>query len=259
MQLYARDAEGNMVHSSQATRGLNYCCMECASPVRIRYIEGRKPHFFHLSLHKQCRLAAKSASHIAIQCAIQRAIGSGNCLMELPFKEIGRIADLAWESAKIVIEVQCSPISVEEVRGRISDYESLGWQVVWVLLEKTFFYSGPVTNYLQDRCHYYAEVDASICRIYDRVPGRRFFVDLATLRSREVLAGPFRYPRLAWQLSAVGDVLWQLEQGVISEDEMRQGPTLTASLSLGQHLLIITTRPLSWLRSFWYLIIERSC
>jgi competence CoiA-like predicted nuclease len=43
-----------------------------------------------------------------------------------------RRADCLDEQRKLVIEVQCSPLSVEEFNARNRDYARLGYKVVWV-------------------------------------------------------------------------------------------------------------------------------
>jgi competence protein CoiA len=58
--------------------------------------------------------------------------------LEVPFTTIQRIADVAWPSRKWVFEVQCSPISLEEVQARCADYARLGYAVLWILHERCF-------------------------------------------------------------------------------------------------------------------------
>jgi competence protein CoiA len=58
--------------------------------------------------------------------------------LERPFIQINRVADACWEREKIVFEVQCSPITEVEVEGRMRDYRSIGYDVVWLLDDKRY-------------------------------------------------------------------------------------------------------------------------
>lgn len=58
--------------------------------------------------------------------------------LELRFPTISRIADAAWEKEKIVFEIQCSPITAEELKSRNQDYKSLGWTPIWIFHEDRY-------------------------------------------------------------------------------------------------------------------------
>lgn len=138
MQLFALDSQYQLTAASKARKQQNYTCLECQGPVRLRSGLHRQAHFFHLKPSLTCRLSAKSMAHLQVQCYLQKALPPGDCQLEMRFPSIGRIADAAWISKKIIFEVQCSPISAEEVRGRLSDYASVGYQVVWILHDKLY-------------------------------------------------------------------------------------------------------------------------
>ena len=78
----------------------------------------------------------KSVAHSKIQLHLKSLIPEA--LLEKSFPSIGRIADVVWEEKKIVFEIQCSPISKEEVESRCLDYEGLGYTPVWILYSKRF-------------------------------------------------------------------------------------------------------------------------
>lgn len=78
----------------------------------------------------------KSLPHLLLQLHIKCAIQG--IILEKSFPEIRRIADVVWEEKKLIFEIQCSPITVEEVNAREIDYASLGYQVVWILHEGRF-------------------------------------------------------------------------------------------------------------------------
>lgn len=110
--------------------------------------------------------------HIQTQNFIQSQIGEKDCVLEKEFPEIRRIADLVWEAQKIVFEVQCSGISKEEVENRSRDYRKLGYEIVWILHQKTFnrFRLSAAEEFLQDQPHYYTNLDAfGRGSIYDQI------------------------------------------------------------------------------------------
>ncbi len=136
LHLFALTEEGGTVFVKQAKRAVTYFCPGCQRGVRVR-----GEHFFHLG----CRnlSVSKSVLHQSIQDRFVEEIGAK---IEVFFPSINRIADVVWEEEKIIFEVQCSPITISEVKARNKDYASLGYQVVWILYEKTF-----LNNYEQLR------------------------------------------------------------------------------------------------------------
>jgi competence protein CoiA len=58
--------------------------------------------------------------------------------IERPFRSILRIADLCWEERKLVLEIQCSPISSYEAEARKRDYSQEGYDLVWLLDDRLF-------------------------------------------------------------------------------------------------------------------------
>lgn len=138
MQLYAFDLEGNLINAQQALRQTDYQCLECQQVVRLRGGPQRQRHFYHIEPTPFCRQHQKGAVHLQLQSYFYQALPAGDCQLEHSFPSIGRIADVVWFSQKIVFEIQCSPISAEEVLGRNRDYQQIGWQVVWILHDQRY-------------------------------------------------------------------------------------------------------------------------
>lgn len=138
MQLHAIDNNYQVISARRAAKHTNYKCTECQEIVRLRSGPHRQAHFYHLEPTPFCRQHQKGAIHLQLQSYFFNQLPPGDCLLEHPFKEIGRIADVAWLSQKIVFEIQYSPISAEEVLGRNLDYQKLGWQVIWILHEHQY-------------------------------------------------------------------------------------------------------------------------
>ena len=74
--------------------------------------------------------------HKAVQEHVLSLLPLNEAILEYPFP--GHFADVAWPKMGIVFEIQCSPISLKEVKKRIEDYANLGYQVIWILHQKTF-------------------------------------------------------------------------------------------------------------------------
>lgn len=139
MQLYAKDPNQNLIAASKALKQLDYACIECGEKVRVRSGIHRHPHFFHLKIpFSRCKLQAKGMDHLQNQRYICSLLPQGEAFLEHPFPQIGRIADVAWLPKKLIFEVQCSPISAQEIEQRNQNYRSLGFQVVWILHDKQF-------------------------------------------------------------------------------------------------------------------------
>lgn len=139
MQLYAKDFNDTLIAASKALRHFNYQCLECGEKVRVRGGLHRHSHFFHLKpAASLCKLHAKGMDHLEVQNHLLKLLPDGEAFLEHSFTEIGRIADVAWPVKKLIFEVQCSPISSQEIKQRTQAYRSIGYQVVWILHDKQF-------------------------------------------------------------------------------------------------------------------------
>ncbi|MBS0615199.1 MAG: hypothetical protein JSR58_01440 [Verrucomicrobia bacterium] len=163
MQLYAL-FQNQPTLASHAIRGRDYICPECRRVVRLRGGFSRQRHFYHLKTQASCRQHLKSISHLQLQLHLKSLIPTIS--LEKPFPSIARIADAAWDEAKIIFEVQCSPISLEEAQKRTADYQSLGWRVVWLLHDQRYNKRNlsPVELHLRSAGAYYF----SRLHIYDQ-------------------------------------------------------------------------------------------
>jgi competence protein CoiA len=162
MQLYAKDSNQELIFVDRAERQKNYFCMECGTIVRVRGGIHRQNHFYHLEPHRTCFLHAKSLAHIHVQCHLQTLLSPEECHLEHAFPEIGRIADVVWAPRHLIFEIQCSPISAEEVKKRNEDYASVGFQVVWILHDTRFnqWRLSAAEKFLKEAPHYYTNMDS---------------------------------------------------------------------------------------------------
>lgn len=162
MQFYAVDESKKTIHATLAKKHLNYSCLECGSTVRLRGGLHRRLHFYHSSHSRTCQLNSKSMIHLQLQCYIAALLPANEAKLEQPFPAICRIADVAWPAQKLVFEIQCSPISNQELKQRNQDYQKEGWSVIWILHEQRynqkFLSSAEIA--LQKHTHYFSNMDA---------------------------------------------------------------------------------------------------
>lgn len=226
MQLFALDNEGHLVFAEKANKHQDYFCLECQQIVRLRGGYHRHTHFYHLSATYHCRQNGKSMAHLQTQFFIQGLLPDGECGLECRFDAINRIADVVWWPKKIIFEIQCSPISAAEVVQRNRDYQSEGYQVVWILHEKKFnkFRLTAAEDLLQDFPHYFTNIDLyGIGKIYDQysliLDGMRKRslpeLEVDVRQPKEIVKGEPKHSslilrRYQWPIHFEGDFLDQL-------------------------------------------------
>lgn len=162
MQLYALDFEGQLINARQALRQTDYQCLECQQIIRLRGGPQRQRHFYHLDPTPFCRQHQKGPIHLQLQSFFFQQLPFGDCQLECSFPSIRRIADVAWPSQKIIFEIQCSPISPQEVLARNQDYQKLGWNVIWILHDQRYNQTRLSSAELALRCspHFYTNMNA---------------------------------------------------------------------------------------------------
>lgn len=271
MQLYARNSEDKKISVHSAERGKDYFCLECSSRMRVRMGRSLKAHFYHLSSEKNCRQAGKSEEHLFLQKFIQQQIGTYETVEEMRFPEIQRVADVAWPEKKCVFEVQCSPIREEVAIQRTLDYESIGWNVIWILHEKSFnnYRLTGLELFLQTRTHYFTDGQ----RMYDQLHvvqaekrkfgSKKVFVNIAAIEpflpQKKKMGHPEAlHVRAAyWKYSAEGDHLWM---GYTQPDDAwQENMRRLIKVEARQRRGAIFQPLFAHLRAFWHFILERSC
>ena len=163
MQLHALDHLGRIVSAQWAQKKTDYLCLECKQHVRLRKGLHRQAHFYHMDPIQFCRQHQKGAVHLKNQLYFFQQLPPGDCQLEMIFPTIGRVADVAWLSQKIVFEIQCSPISAEEALSRNRDYQKEGWSVIWILHDDRFnqVRLSAVEVALRSSPHYFSNIDAA--------------------------------------------------------------------------------------------------
>lgn len=163
MQTCAFDKNHKIIHTKAAIRQQDYYCLECFKIVRLRYGEHRRAHFYHIDPLTYCRQNGKTAQHLELQYYFFNQLPQNDCYLEHRFNSINRIADVVWISQKIIFEIQCSPITGEEVKQRIRDYQSLGYTVIFIFHDKQFnrLCLTAAEAALKQSLYYYSNFDAN--------------------------------------------------------------------------------------------------
>lgn len=219
MQLCARNEKDLIIFAHQAEKQRNFFCLECRGVVRLRGGMHRQPHFYHLKPSASCRQSGKSMEHLQVQCYLKELFGNA-CVLEHPFPQIRRIADCACPAGGLVFEVQCSPITQEEVAARNADYAAAGYRVIWVLHDRQFnrHRLSAAELWLRGHPHYFTNIDADGAgHIYDQVDRAQAGFRKVLLKSAQVdlrqMYGCVEYSLAAllaqrnkdWQLGFQGD------------------------------------------------------
>lgn len=171
MQLYAFDSKDQLISAREASRQTDYYCLECQQVVRLRGGPHRQWHFYHLDPTPFCRQHQKGAVHLQLQSYFLQRLPLGDCQLECSFPSIRRIADVAWLSQKIIFEIQCSPITSQEILERNRDYQRLGWQVVWILHDQRYnqMRLSAAEMALRSSPHFFTNINQSgVGEIYDQ-------------------------------------------------------------------------------------------
>lgn len=226
MQLCALDSNDKLIYAAQAVKQHDYFCLECRQKVRKRSGIHRQAHFYHLQPNQACRLHAKGMVHLMVQNTLKEILPEGEVQLEYRFDGIGRIADVAWLPRRLIFEVQCSPITAEEVAARNAAYASAGFQVVWILHDARYNQKrlSAAEDVLRLHPHYFTNMDeAGQGMIYDhfslidkgmrthRLP--RMAIDPASPREKfngvlfEGHPRALRERAEAWHMGFVGDCL----------------------------------------------------
>lgn len=210
MQLAALGKEGEIIYADSAERGVDYLCAECGQAVRRRGGAHRRDHFYHQAAAPGCRSSGKGMVHLQVQLAIIDSLPPGEAFLEKKFTSINRVADICWESEKLIFEVQCSSIARGEVIGRNRDYRSLGYEVVWILHDARYNkrrLSG-AEEALKEAPHYYTDIDREgKGKIYDQIYSANKGVRrLRSARRGVSLGGPKRvFPFKPKESSLIGE------------------------------------------------------
>lgn len=165
--LIAKTSSGQLVRAFDADMTeKKYFCPACLGPVRLKKGAIKVWHFAHLST-QACRfsLENESAEHLSLKAKLFGSL-SRNHLVEIEkyFANYQQIADI-FIRPKLVLEVQCSPISVQKLKERTASYHKQGLYPIWLFGEKLWLkkrlsvFQREVLSYNERLGFYFWELD----------------------------------------------------------------------------------------------------
>lgn len=133
---YALNFSGKLVHISSINDNQEYYCPMCRRKLILRTGNLKSNHFAHQrsDYHKQIR---ETDIHQAGKLILKKwgeELGFQS-RVEVYFKKIKRRADVVLNNrnSQIVMEYQCSPLSVAKLAERSQAYSQLGIKFLWIL------------------------------------------------------------------------------------------------------------------------------
>ncbi len=134
----------------------------------------------------------KTFLHREAQRLLLQRLPPGEASLEQIFPEVQRIADLFWRPRRIVFEVQCSPIALQEAKRRQEDYARCGCHLVWILAPGLFFTRtpSPTERWMEQQLRYFFTITKGEIFIYDQLCQM-------TRRRRLILSRPLRIDPLS--------------------------------------------------------------
>lgn len=124
----------NLIENPDVSRESDFVCPSCGGSLVLKRGKKLRPHFAHRS-RRDCQFAWENESedHLAAKAGLYRWGGMHHAMrVEQVYPSIEQIADLVLED-HLVLEVQCSPLSIERLKERTRAYRSLGLSQVWLL------------------------------------------------------------------------------------------------------------------------------
>ena len=131
----AKDDKGDIVHSEKLKEvdlKNNFNCLECGKPLSVRISSLGRKHFIHQG--NRCPQNESEEHKLSKDNLAYWARSQGYLVsVEAFFKEEKRRGDLYLPKEKKILEVQCSPMSLREIKKRTTDYQRAGYSIQWVL------------------------------------------------------------------------------------------------------------------------------
>lgn len=155
--LVALDEQGKAINilEKPGLQGAFYC-PACKSPLRLKRGTIKMPHFAHVSL-EGCDSWSEheSAQHLELKLNLYQWFSQKEKVeIEKYLPEIQQTADLLVND-RLVIEVQCSSLSLQRLVERTENYRKAGYFVLW-LQGRDLWLKNSLTS-LQKNLLYYSE------------------------------------------------------------------------------------------------------
>lgn len=132
--LIAQD-ENKLVEANHANRTNQYVCPGCQQKVVLKRGLQKISHFAHRRGGCQTASENESQIHLAGKIALKKilAVSKQPVQLERYFISIKQRADLCLTKQQIIVEYQCSPISLQRLQQRHNGYKMVNYQVYWIL------------------------------------------------------------------------------------------------------------------------------
>lgn len=122
-----------LINAVYADNNHQYYCPVCNEKVILKQGKINMPHFAHIN-HSRCIKQAQNGQtneHLLGKKQLVQFINHDDVKIESYLQSISQRPDLLWH--KLVIEFQCSPITLKRLRQRINGYRSIQMKSLWVL------------------------------------------------------------------------------------------------------------------------------
>ncbi|KKM10986.1 hypothetical protein LCGC14_1721550 [marine sediment metagenome] len=132
--IYALNDQNERINASKAEKGKSYYCpnLDCDNrELILKKGHIRIPHFAHKS-QKDCSSEPESEAHILCKTFFQSLLDLDNQFVEY-YGIKGVRPDVLYD--QFALEIQCSPITVNEIKRRNKIYKKNGYVAIWIFLE----------------------------------------------------------------------------------------------------------------------------
>ena len=237
--LIAKNQEGNLVLALETClkRKESYSCPGCQGVVLLRHGQVMCPHFAQKSL-QDCQFFSEneSAQHLSLKAALYKSlVNHGEKVrIEKVLSEMGQIADL-FVGDSLALEVQCSRLSQQRLRGRTRAYHQAGYEVRWLLGEHLWL-GRRLTDLQRDFLYFTAKIGFHLWEldwkkeeirlkylIYEDIFGKVYYLTKTWLLT-ENLMSVLRYPYQAEKVETYQVTQRKKVSHVIQRELMGKNP-----------------------------------
>lgn len=130
--LYGKTKYGNIVSAVDAFKELDYYCPLCHQKLTLKQGLYKSAHFAHRG--QNCNYKEETYAHYQAKYALGQQLKElGYCVQIEPYlKQSHQIPDILINN-KIILEIQCSTITIKLLQRRTNTYERLGYIVIWII------------------------------------------------------------------------------------------------------------------------------
>jgi competence CoiA-like predicted nuclease len=123
-------------------RGKDYRCMSCNGEMIVKAGHIVIPHFAHKANTTGCHLERETREHMLVKKLIYEQFNNNTFTCDVEVHIGDGIADAmisAGHDKNYAIEVQCSPMAVDEYERRNDNYRKNGMTPIWLFYANNYF------------------------------------------------------------------------------------------------------------------------